>query len=299
MINKDFVYSKVLPLVKEKGRTIDYFLIKSVFENQDTELVEELKNYQNSDLGYGHGLEPDSLCETSSIVSTEQAMEVISRIRDPFIKEEKIKEIVTYLESQYDKEKDGFKLVTNDVDNSPHAIWWNYSDYDKNFPYGNPDGFVIGFLFKYRKYLTSLNINKQINNMITFIRSEKFLESSMHILFNVIAFHKYVDKDIKNLIHDRIHLLVDKLLEDDKDKWNEYALEPFKIYLIDPHFTSGHNELLNKNLEILLKSVEDLNVMPKWQWYQYGDIFNEKIKYLWMGNLYYQYIKALRLHRDI
>lgn len=299
MINKDFVYQNVLPLIQSKGRMIDYYLIKSLFENQDEQLIKELKNYQNKDFGYGHSLEPDSLCETSSIVSTEQAIYAIERIKNPELKEPLIKEIVLYLESQYDKDKDGFKLITEDFKNYPSAIWWKYEDYDKNFPYGNPDGFVIGFLFQHRKYITTLDINKQINNMISFIMSEKFIESDMHILFNALQFNKYVDNDVQNLIHDRIHLLVDKLLENDKGNWDDYSLEPYKIYLIDPHFMSGHKSILNKNLESLLKEVTDLTVMPKWKWYQYDDIFESKVKYLWMGNLYYQYIYALRLHRDL
>ncbi len=299
MIDKEYVYKNVLPLIKEQGRMIDYYLVKSLFENVDDSLIEELLKYQNKDSGFGHGLEPDSLCESSSIVSTEKAIEALYQVRDAKKKEPIIKDIVSYLEQSYDPEKDGFKLITKDVNTAPRAVWWNYEDYDKNFPYGNPDGFVIGFLFKNRRYLKDLNINRQINNMVSFIRGNQFSEASMHILFNVLKFNKYVDNDIKNLIHDKIHFLVDKLVEEDSEKWSDYSLEPYKIYVIDPHFASGHNKLLEKNLNNILKEVKNLSVMPKWRWYQYDDVFEDKVKYMWMGHLYFEYIKALRLHRFI
>lgn len=298
MISKEFVYDKVLPLVKEKGRMIDYYLIKSLFENVDKEILKELKTYQNEDLGFGHGLEPDVQMPESSIVSADMAVSFLGQIRDVSLKENMIKDIVSFYESQYDKEKDGFKLINKHVKNHPHAFWWTYEKYDEFFPYGNPDGEVIGFLFKHRKYLKKLDINKQINNMISFILSDEFLESSMHTLMSALLFHKYVDQDVKNLIHEQLHKLTDKLLEEDKNK-KDYKLEVYKVYLIDPHFTEDHQDLLKKNLLEKKEEVEGLQVFPDWTWGQYDDVFETKVKYEWMGHIYYNLIKALRLHRNI
>lgn len=298
MISKEFVYDKVLPLIQEKGRRIDYYLIQSVFENVDAHLEHQLKQYQNSDLGFGHGLEPDVQMPESSILATNIAISVINQMKDSTFKNHFIQDIVSYFEDQYDEHKDGFKLINESVKNHPHAFWWTYEKYDDFFPYGNPDGEVIGFLFKHRNYLKKLDINKQINNMIQFILSDTFLECSMHSLMSVLQFHKYVDQDVKNLIHDRLHHRIDQLLIEDQDK-EEYGLEAYKIYLIDSHFTENHQQLLQKNLEKKKQLVESLMVYPNWTWGQYDDVFETTAKYEWMGYIYFQYIKALRLHETL
>lgn len=298
MISKEFVYKKVLPLVEDKGRTIDVLLIRSLFENVDDELVKELLKYQNKDFGFGHGLEPDAQMPNSSILATNMAIDVLTQIKDKSKTLEITKQIVPYLESQYDSNKDGFKLVTKEVDSFPHAIWWNYDKYDTNFTYGNPDAQVIGYLFKHRKYLSTLDINKQINNVLKHILSDQFLNADFHNAFSALIFHSYVDDDVKNLIHDRLHEVIDRLINEDKDKWSEYGLEPYKVYLLDQHYTNNHRKLLVKNLELVKESVDTLDVFPNWKWFQFDDVFETKVKYEWMGYIYYQKIKALRLHRN-
>lgn len=299
MISKEWVYNNVLPKIKKEGRTIDYLLVMSLFENKDEELLKELKTYQNKDLGFGNGLEPDVQMPNSSIVATNIAIEVLGQIRDQEKSMPFVKDIVSFLESQYDKSKDGFKLVTKEVDNYPHAVWWNFENYDTNFTYGNPDAEVIGFMFKHRNFLTSTNIIKQVNNVVNHIRNDEFLKSDLHNVSSCLLFHKYLDKDVRNLIHNQLHKAVNQLIIRDKDKWDEYGTEPYKLYLIDPHFTENHFELLSMNLDRIQHEVKSLSVMPNWTWYQYDNVFESTVKYQWMGFLYYKKIKALRLHRNI
>ena len=114
---------------------------------------------------------------------------------------------------------------------------------------------------------------------------------------SVLTFNNYMDKDIQNLIHDRLHLLVDQEIKKGLGKWEEYSLEPYKIYIIDSHFTEDHISDLEDNLEILLDKVKTLSVKPNWNWYQYEDVF-EKTKFDWLGHIYFDMIKALRYHRN-
>ena len=296
MISKEFIYDEVLPLIKEKSRMLDYYLIQSLFENKDNEIVSELKKYQNQDGGFGHGLEPDVQMPNSSILATEVAIKALSFVKNYTIKEEMIKNIVSFLEKSYDQKKRRFFIVTKEVNDYPHAVWWNFEDLEKNFPFGNPDPGVIGFLFENRKYLTTLNYSSIINDVVDFVMSEKFLDSGMHTLMSVMSFYKYVDKDVKNLIHDRIHLLVNKEIDAGLGKWDEYGLEPYKIYIIEPHFLNTHLEDLGKNLTRVIGLIKNLAVEPNWQWYQYNEEF-EKAKLQWIGQMYFDMIRALKLHR--
>lgn len=298
MISKDFVYDMVLPLVKNKSRILDYYLIKSLFENQDENIIIELKKYQNKDGGFGNGLEPDVQMPNSSILATITAVKILDFIRNPELKKDIIKDVVSYFESNYNYEDNRFYMVDENVDNYPHAIWWNFSELKNNFPYGNPDPEVIGYLFENRKYLKKLKFSNLINDVVEFIMSDKFLNASMHTLMSVIEFYKRVDEDVKNLIHDRIHLLVKKEIDLGIGKWDEYVLEPYKIYIQEPHFINTHLEELGKNLKVIIDEIVSLDVQPKWKWHQYNDEFDE-VKNQWIGHLYFDMIRALKMHRII
>jgi hypothetical protein len=296
MINKEFIYDKVLPYIKNECRYLDYLLIQNLFENKEKDIVEELKKYQNEDKGFGNALEPDVRMPHSSVVATDIAISILSELKDKTLKEDMIKDIVEYYENVYNPEKDRFLMVSKEVDDYPRAIWWNYKDLEKNFPFGNPDPEVIGFLYENRKYVKKLDLNHLINKVVNFIKSDAFMDSGMHALMSVLSFHGKVDKDVQNLIHDRIHLLVDKEINAGLGKWGEYSLEPYKIYVIDRHFTENHLTSLNENLDYNLQKVKELSIMPNWNWHQFEEEF-EKAKFDWVGYLYYQVIKALRLHR--
>jgi hypothetical protein len=298
MINKDFVYEKVIPLIKEKGKQIDVLLIQNLFEDKQEEIVEELKKYQNDDFGFGHGLEPDIRMPNSSVAATNHGIDVLEHVKDPAIKEELVKELVAYLEAAYDESLNRFIMVTEHVEDYPHAIWWSYKDILSNFPFGNPDPEVIGFLYQNRKHLKKLNINKLINSVIDYVNSERFMSAGMHHILSMSRFYKRVDKDVRNLIKDRLVTVIDRELEKDLDKWNEYVLEPYKIYIISPELCVNQGVNLKANLMGIFNKIGSLSIEIPWQWYRDEDVF-EKVKDDWLGYLYFNMIRALRLHREL
>lgn len=297
MISKDFVYNKVLPLVLQKHRKIDYYLIQSIYENKDDEILTELLKYQNKDGGFGNSLEPDVRMEESSVLATATAIKVLDSIRDKE-KSKVIREhIVSYLESVYDTKRNGFKMVSKEVDNYPRAIWWNYKDLESNFPYGNPDPEIVGFLYENREFIKTLNLLSLINKVIDFVKSDSFLSSGMHTLLSTMYFYKRMDKDIKNLIHDRLHELVTIELDKHKDNYSEYGLEPYKVFVVDAHFVNTHLIDLGKNLAYNLDKVKNLEVKPNWEWHQY-EKESKQAMLDWTGYLYFQIIKALKINSN-
>ena len=234
----------------------------------------------------------------SSVLATDFAVNALHYVKDETIKDEMIKDIVTYYENVYDEDKSRFLMVDMNVDDYPHAVWWNFKDVEKNFPFGNPDPEVIGFLYANRKHMKKLNFSNLINKVVEFIMSEQFLEAKMHTVMSVLHFYNRVDTDVKNLVHDRIHLLVNKELNAGLGKWDEYGLEPYKIYIIEPHFINAHLGVLGENLTGLINKINKLEVVPNWQWHQYEKVFKE-VKYQWVGHMYFDMIRALKLHRVI
>ena len=233
----------------------------------------------------------------SSVAVTDHGVVVLEMIKDPSFKEEILKELVGYYESVYDEGLKRFVMVGTEVEEHPHAIWWTYKDVLTNFPFGNPDPEVIGFLYQNRKYMKKLSINKLINAVIDYIKSEIFLDASIHQIISVAHFYKRVDMDVQNLIRDRLITVIDKEIEKDLGKWNEYVFEPYKVYIIAPELCVNQTVNLQNNLTVLLDRVRTLSVKIPWQWYRDEEVF-EEVKNDWLGYLYFQMIMALRLYRN-
>ena len=49
MIESNHIRENILPLIKEEGRMIDYYLVKGLLENTDKDIINELKKFQNED----------------------------------------------------------------------------------------------------------------------------------------------------------------------------------------------------------------------------------------------------------
>ncbi|MBI9009897.1 MAG: hypothetical protein JEZ05_07685 [Tenericutes bacterium] len=277
--------------IEENGRMIDYYSLVNLFDYKQSDLMEELKKYQNPDGGFGHGLEPDTMLPSSSVVCTNEAIHFLNEIEDSKIKENVIRDIVKFFESKYIKEIEGWELVPKDVDNYPHAIWWDYSKV-KDFTYGNPNPQIIGFLYNNSHFIKKLDINYLIAKVIKYIETDFLKESSKHNLLSCLIFYTYMPQDIQDKIHDILQKAVSKELK--VTKWEEYSLQPYEILLIDPIFLEKHLPLLEENIEYCFEKLSLGLIQPNWQWHQYEEDFN-RIKSHWAGRLTFNVIKAILL----
>jgi hypothetical protein len=291
MLNKDRI-NKLLDEIKEKGRLIDYYALENLFEYKQTDLLEELKKYQNPDGGFGHGLEPDTMLPSSSVVCTDEAIHYLNELEDTKSKERIISDIVSYYESTYNQKKEAWELVPKDVDNYPHAVWWDYSGVDE-FTYGNPNPQIIGFLYSNRDLLKSIDIEYQVNKVVNYIKTDFLKESKKHNLLSCLIFYTYMPQNIQEEIYDILQEAVDNELY--LDNWENYSLQPYEILLIDPLFLEKHQDLLKKNIEYCFDKLSHGLIQPNWQWYQYEEDFNN-IKNHWAGRLTFHVIKAILLN---
>lgn len=295
MIENTYIRESILPLIKEKGRMIDYYLVKGLLENTDKDIMNELKKYQNEDNGFGNSLEPDIRLPESSVVCTNMAVQILEQIKDQSLTEELREKIVAYYETAYIEELGRWRMVDEKVDSYPRAIWWNYESVD-SFTYGNPNPEIIGFLYQNMKYLKKININTEINKVIKYIESDFKTEVTMHSIISMLHFYKKMDKDVKYLIKEKLQKIINKELDEVNGNWNEYGLEPYKISIIDKRFLDSRRDEYNQNLlfnkELIMKGL----MKPNWNWYQFEEVFNQ-CKNEWNGYLTFNVLKALRLNR--
>jgi hypothetical protein len=287
--------NKTLAYVDKKGRKLDFYLILNLISDKsyDEEIIDELLKYQNADGGFGHGLEPDASTPSSSVLASDIAIEVLNEVSSPE-KNAIIKKLVQYLISQYNEECKSFEFVSKDVEEYPCAIWWT-GDTNENFDYFNPTPEVVGFLYKNRQYIEDFDIEALVDYVIEKIISDFPKAKSDHSLFSVYKFYQSIDIERKNKIKKMIVEKTKELICTDKEEWQNYAPQPYKLITSKEHpLYREYKNALEDNLQFLVESMDENGIwMPEWSWGQYEELFSKEICFQWMGFLTFQRLKVL------
>jgi len=295
-MNSTFVKQHILPKLPIRNKRLGVALISHLYEPNDEALLDALRDYQNLDGGFGQGLEADIQMKESNVASTDIAIGILDEIQSEKRKESMIKGIVSFLESVYNEQTMSFEIVPALVDRYPHAVWWNYDQID-SFTYGNPNPEVAGFLWKYQHYSSTLDIHKLVQHITTYIQTTWTQEASMHSVLSVLRFYKYVDMKTKEAIYTDIQEVVDRVVEFDSSKWNEYTLEPYKIARIEPLFLEKHKDVLKENIALYEEKIQSDVIRPNWQWYQFEDTCKQVIDD-WIPLLTYDVLYVIKNRRE-
>lgn len=257
-------------------------------------LLAVLATYQNDDGGFGHGLEGDIQLPLSNVASTNLAMNLLADVSHPD-KNKMIKRIIAYYESVYDPITMAFPMVPKDVDDYPHAVWWNFDSLDA-FTYGNPNPEIAGTLMQYRHYVSALDVDAFVTKVIDYIITTMPTTVSMHSLLSSLMMYERVPTTIQAIIKDSLISYVATLVEHDPSQWQSYGLEPYKVFHISQLGRSTYEAVLSRNIALLEDALERGPIQPNWQWYQYEDVF-ETVKPHWTILLTYDAIKTIHKYK--
>jgi hypothetical protein len=261
--------------------------------DQGTHLIDVLKTYQNSDGGFGHGLEADIQMPYSSVAATNLAITFLDQVPSS-AKDDMIKESVRYYESVFDNSTLSFEMVPPEVDTYPHAVWWNYADLS-SFTYGNPNPEILGTLLKYKKN-TSIHLDAFQHKVLSYIEKELPKTDQFHVLLSVLHLYERGGKSIRNRLDPMIRQACDNMVEQDPRKWGEYGLEPYKVFLTAPSLFGKTQPGLEQSITHLEGLLELGPIRPNWSWYQYDEIFQEIVDH-WSILLTYDAIRAIQVYR--
>ena len=137
----------------EQGREMDRRLLSFHFDDgPQAAVLEELANYQNEDGGFGRGLEPDVQMPGSSVMTTTMALRILREVKAPS-SDEIVRKALEYLTAQYDSSRRVWPIVPQEVDEFPHAPWWNFENTAETFGHflANPRAEVVGYLHQYQE----------------------------------------------------------------------------------------------------------------------------------------------------
>lgn len=279
---------QVLKVVEEKGRTLDYYLIKNLFEDCSEQVLDELLKYQNQDGGFGHGLEPDNQTPESSVLATDIAITILDDINSSS-KEEVIKRVLKYYASMFNEKTRKFKFIPKSTNNYPRAVWWNYDDLD-SWSYFNPTPEVTGFMYKY-KHLTDFPVEELMLEVKDNILSN-YHDEEEHSLYSVLKFYNWTGKPSE--LNELLEKEIESKITLKEEEWDKYSPQPYKLIEVNGFLYERYRSDLLRNAEYLIKKSDNYIWYPEWQWFQFEEVFENEAKYQWMGYVTYERLKFLK-----
>jgi hypothetical protein len=291
---------KSIDRLKNAGRPLDIARFQYHFEDGDiSEVLSELKKFQNSDGGFGHGLELDCRNPNSSPIATWVATEILSELNvwDPQV--EIVGDLLTYLSACEQKDDGWFRFSIPSNNEYARAIWWNY-DPDKKAGIYNPSAALYGFmafsaddeyarakLMKIFDYFLD-DGSLDMHDLNALVRGVQYA-----LMANMSVSEKVIEK-----VRQQITLGCKNFIEGDR---TDYVLRPSVFF---PNFDFPFFEDLKEELKIesawLWESVTADGTWPiPWNWYQYEGEF-EKIKPEWMSDMIVKNLRLIhRMNREV
>lgn len=261
------------------------------------DILDSLEAFQNVDGGFGRGIEPDFKLIQSSPMATSIGLRYLSKIDNSNRAQNMIAKAVKYLETAYDSNRNGWYSVPSNVNNYPHAPWWEFRN-DINmtvidYSWGNPTAELIGYLYKYKAYLKEIDIYSLLSYAIANLNKRTEF-SSEHEILCYIHMYNTIDEEYSSQIEDKIKLAVSQLVNINQAEWTNYVPTPLKFIEIgSKNFFGIEAKYLDQNLDYLIdRFEEDGNILPTWQWGNYLEQW-EIAKKEWTGILTLEALLAL------
>jgi hypothetical protein len=189
----------------------------------------------------------------------------------------------------------GWEIVPKEVDEYPHAIWWNYEGISNFGPF-NPSATLIGFLFKYGREEIPFDVGIAVNHILNAIESTELIDIEEHALFCIMRLMTYLPPIMSNRIQEKVAEAIGHTIETDPIKWAGYVPEPIK-YIESPQsdLYETFKESVDLNVQNLLTTMTPEGVWSvKHQWYQYMDVFEKEAKEEWVGVFTWENLRRLR-----
>lgn len=255
--------------IYNNARDIDICLFELIFKNKCShDFLKVLKNYQNEDGGFGHGIEPDFWLKESSPIATTFAFQYLDYLNENSDNVQEIKKNgLNYFIYSMDKENLRWISVPKTINNFPHAPWWHYNEDDDNEDdWGNPSAEITGYLnnsFEIIDYkiLNQLN-DKAIKNLIY------KTEIEMHELSCYIRMYENFQDELKALLYPKLKVLIKNTLKYTEEGWKTYSAVPSMfIFNKNSDFADDFSSVINDYLNYLIKSQNNNGSWtPTWQW---------------------------------
>lgn len=290
---------KIDEVLLSQARPVDIarynFYIK---DGHPSQIYQAMEAFQNSDGGFGHGMESDLRLPDSSPIATSVAIRYLLDVDKLSEVREMLRKTVAYLEATYDRKNGRWWTADEKLNDYPHAPWWHFDHTKQATPIdgslGNPSAELLGYLFRYKDMVKTLDVEKLIDEMIAYWCHKETFDSE-HETFCFIRMYGQMDMNRKAQLEESIRKAISTLIKSDPTSWEGYVPEPLKFLEYYPEDFFGIKEAwIENNLDYLVdKMKKPETIKPQWQWGMYEEAW-EEAKKEWTGSLMLDYLVHLK-----
>ncbi|WP_413374887.1 hypothetical protein [Alkalihalobacillus sp. 1P02AB] len=282
--------------IQTHARPLDQALFHFYFHKRKAHsVIRELAKFQNEDGGFGHSLEPDFRLEKSSALATTVGLQYIVEVGAT--KDEPIvQKAIQYLMDAFIPEKDKWQIVPLEVNDVPHAPWWEMDPTKESHSFANPGAEIVGYFYRYRELVPERLLKKTTELALKELQNLP-IEMEMHDFLCYQRLVELIDSEEKEEIEQRLRKSVREIAVLDPGGWEGYGIQPLQIVTSpESRFADLLEDELPLNLDFEIeRQGEDGSWAPTWSWFgNYEDVWPIAEKE-WKG---YLTVKTLKLLAD-
>ena len=236
----------------------------------------ELKNYQNPDGGFGHGLEPDLRLPYSSPIATVVAFRHLEKLggETTEVAEDIIQSGINYFKETFNQNENRWFAVPQEINDYPHAPWWHYSEDSGGSGidecWGNPTAEILAYGLKYDGLSSGMDAEALVSTAIRNF-NEKVEFESEHEVYCYLKLYEVLPEKEASKIEKQLEKAIGQLVRTDPSSWDEYVPRPLDFVPEPDSPRFGISEAsLEDNLNFLIELIEEEEaVRPSWKWGQF------------------------------
>ena len=268
-------FQRAMAFVKEQGRDLDRSLLSHYFEGgSDVSVLAALAAFQNEDGGFGHGLEPDLRTAASSVIATTVAFQTFRSLQVP-ADHPLVRQGIAYLLDRYDESRQVWPIIPPEVEDAPHAPWWDYAGSEAGFGgfLINPRVEIVGYLHDYSAQVPTKMLETLTTAVFVHLAALPD-EVEMHdvLCFVSLAETASLPKSYRDRIWAKLAKVAEHGVAREPEELAGYVLKP--LYLVsspDSPLAAGLADEVAMNLDFEIEQQgEDGAWSPNFSW---GDQF--------------------------
>lgn len=293
-------FEKAKQFLCNEARSLEHAMFLYEFENgSESDVLAELKKYQNEDGGFGNGLEPDLRCKASSTLATTVALQHLAHLQSEQ-KDELAAGCFRYFASTYKPEQYGWDIIPKEADQSPRAIWWNYSESTEHW--GNPNAEITAYLLQY-SHLIGTEMQEVKTSLLQYAVAyiqEQCDHNEMHELFCFMKLFEVLPEPIKHQFEQPMAKFVEQSVVARPEDRNGYCAVPLQVAATPQSiYYEQFSDVIPYDLNELIKSQNEQGTWePNWAWGRFDEQW-DIAKREWTGYITLNNLRILRAYGRI
>jgi hypothetical protein len=254
--------------IKTHARPLEKALYAFYFEEGSKEAVyQALETYQNSDGGFGHGIEPDFLLPDSSPMATSVGHQILRDLKTPET-HPMVQASMHYLLKNLDMNNLIWQNRPKSVNDYHHTPWWHVEENMKELGYikqnaFNPTAELVGYFWEYQTFMP-----KELLMTITNTTLKRLAESDyeMHDMLCVQRLAERLPKNLQEQVIPILKAYLSKHLLTSNEEWHGYGVTPLTFIESKDSLAASYIEksLIESNLDFLIENQIEGIWYPTW-----------------------------------